>query len=119
VNGMASIRFIIVMGVSGSGKTAIGKSLALKLGWDFYDADDFHPPENISKMASGIPLTDSDRAPWLVGLNELILSRLKQNHCGVLACSALKERYRQALLANTEDVQLIISRAVTICSGHA
>lgn len=71
---MMSTRFIIVMGVSGSGKTNVGQSLAEQLGWDFYDADDFHPPENIAKMASGIPLNDSDRAPWLASLHDLISS---------------------------------------------
>ena len=60
---MTRTRFLIVMGVSGSGKTSVGESLASKLGWDFYDADDFHPPENIAKMSSGIPLNNSDRAP--------------------------------------------------------
>ena len=95
------------MGVSGSGKTSVGKSLAEHLGWDFYDADDFHPPENVAKMGSGIPLTDSDRDPWLARLHELISSSLKRNRPGVLACSALKKRYRQRLLAGNEDVQLI------------
>ena len=87
---MKTIRFFIVMGVSGSGKTSVGKSLAKHLGWDFYDADDFHPPENVAKMAKGIPLTDSNRIPWLAALHELISSSLAQNRPGVLACSALK-----------------------------
>ena len=100
-------RFFIVMGVSGCGKTSVGKSLAEHLGWDFYDADDFHPPENVSKMASGTPLTDSDRAPWLASLNDLVSSSLTQDHPGVLACSALKERYRQQLLAGNDGVRLI------------
>lgn len=100
-------RFFIVMGVSGSGKTVVGKSLAQKLGWDFFDADDFHPPANVVKMAGGIPLDDSDRAPWLDALHELISSSLKKNHPAVLACSALKERYRQQLLAGNDNVQLI------------
>jgi gluconokinase len=85
-------RFFIVMGVSGCGKSRIGKLLAEHLGWDFYDADDFHPPENVTKMANGIPLDDSDRAPWLASLNELISSSLKADRPGVLACSALKEK---------------------------
>jgi len=67
-----SRHFIIVMGVSGSGKTSVGKSLAERLGWDFYDADDFHLPENVTKMANGIPLNDLDRAPWLASLHDLI-----------------------------------------------
>ena len=104
---MKTIRFVVVMGVSGSGKTSIGKSLAEHSGWDFYDADDFHPPENVSKMASGTPLTDSDRAPWLAALHDLITSSLIENRHGVLACSALKERYRQRLLEGHAGVQLV------------
>jgi gluconokinase len=104
---MRMIRFIIVMGVSGSGKTSVGKVLAEHLKWDFYDADDFHPPENVAKMASGIPLDDSDRAPWLAALHDLISSSLRQNKSGVLACSALKERYRQKLMNGSEGVQLV------------
>lgn len=104
---MMSTLFIVLMGVSGSGKTSVGKSLAEQLGWDFYDADDFHPPENIAKMTSGIPLNDSDRAPWLATLQDLISWALKEGRHGVLACSALKERYRQQLLAGNPDVQIV------------
>jgi gluconokinase len=100
-------RFFIVMGVSGCGKSSVGKSLAQSLGWDFYDADNFHPPENVAKMASGIPLDDSDRAPWLASLNELISSSLRANKPGVLACSALKERYRQQLMDGNNGVQIV------------
>ena len=102
-----STRFFIIMGVSGSGKTSVGEALAKELGWDFYDADDFHPPENVAKMANGIPLNDSDRASWLVALHDLILSSLKADRLGVLACSALKESYRQQLLDGNPDVQII------------
>jgi gluconokinase len=104
---MRTIRFLIVMGVSGSGKTSVGKALAEHLRWEFYDADDFHPPENVAKMARGIPLDDSDRAPWLAALHDLISSSLRQNKSGVLACSALKERYRQKLMNGSEGVQLV------------
>src|SRR5215211_2030284 len=104
---MKSIRFFIVMGVSGSGKTRVGKALADVLGWDFFDADDFHPPENIAKMATGIPLDDFDRAPWLASLHDLISSSLNAEKPGVLACSALKERYRQKLMDGNEGVQLV------------
>ena len=104
---MKSIRFFIVMGVSGSGKTRVGKTLAEELGWDFFDADDFHPPENIAKMASGIPLDDFDRAPWLASLHDLISSSLRAEKPGVLACSALKERYRQKLMEDNQGVQLV------------
>ena len=101
------IRFFIIMGVSGCGKSSVGQSLASHLGWDFFDADDFHPPENVAKMAGGIPLDDSDRAPWLDSLNELISSSLKANKPGVLACSALKERYRQRLLEGNDGVKIV------------
>jgi gluconokinase len=101
------IRFFIVMGVSGCGKSSVGEALANQLGWDFYDADDFHPPENVAKMASGTPLNDSDRAPWLATLHDLISSSLKRNRPGVLACSVLKENYRQQLLEGNEGVQIV------------
>ena len=101
------IRFFIVMGVSGCGKSSVGKALAERLGWDFYDADDFHPPENVAKMVNGIPLDDSDRAPWLATLHDLISSSLKADQPGVLACSALRERYRQQLLKDNDDVQFV------------
>ncbi len=78
------------MGVSGCGKTTVGKALAAKLGWDFYDADDFHTPEGIAKMGSGIALDDNDRAPWLESLHTLISTCLEENKPSVLACSALK-----------------------------
>ena len=100
-------RFFIVMGVSGSGKSSVGKALAKRLGWDFYDADDFHPPENVVKMANGSALNDSDRAPWLAALHDLISSSLKADRPGVLACSALKERYRQQLVEGNEGVQIV------------
>lgn len=99
--------FFIVMGVSGCGKSSVGKALAEKLGWEFYDADDFHPPANVAKMADGIPLDDSDRAPWLAALHDLISSSLKTDRPGVLACSALKDRYRQQLMDGNDDMQII------------
>ncbi len=85
---------VLVMGVSGAGKTAVGERLAARLGWRFIDADDFHPPANVAKMAAGHPLDDADRAPWLSALNRL----LKSEDNAVLACSALKQKYRDALL---------------------
>ena len=106
-NPLMDVHFIIVMGVSGCGKTSVGKALAHRLGWDFYDADDFHPATNIAKMAGGSPLDDSDRAPWLDSLNELISSCLEADRPGVLACSALKERYRAKLLEGNSGVQLV------------
>jgi gluconokinase len=100
-------RFFIVMGVSGCGKSSVGKALADSLGWDFYDADNFHPPENVGKMTNGIPLDDSDRAPWLASLHDMISTNLKADKPGVLACSALKERYRQQLLDGNDGVQIV------------
>lgn len=95
------------MGVSGCGKSTIARLLANKLDWDFLDADDFHSPENISKMKSGIPLNDSDRAPWLASLNEALLSTLKAGRHPVLACSALKESYRATLCRGTHGMKII------------
>jgi gluconokinase len=97
----------IVMGVSGSGKTTVGRALAERLGWDFFDADDFHRPGNIAKMAAGIPLNDSDRTPWLVALSDLLFSTLKAGRHPVLACSALKESYREQLLKGKDGVEII------------
>jgi gluconokinase len=100
-------KLFLLMGVSGCGKSTIGKALAHQLGWDFYDADDFHQPHNIAKMAGGIPLADEDRAPWFASLHELISSCLNANRSAVLACSALKESYRQQLLEDNDGVQII------------
>lgn len=100
-------RFVVVMGVAGSGKTTVGEQLAQRLGWNFYDADTFHPAENIAKMANGTPLNDTDRVPWLAALSVLISTSLEQDRPAVLACSALKESYRQQLLAGNEGVQFV------------
>lgn len=87
----------IIMGVSGSGKTTVGRALAAALGCPFYDGDDFHPPENVAKMARGEPLTDADRAPWLDRLAALIGEVIGRGETAVLACSALKKAYRDRL----------------------
>lgn len=97
----------LVMGVSGSGKTTLAKALAKRLGWDFLDADDFHPPENIAKMTAGIPLDDSDRTPWLAAIHEQLLSTLKADRRPVLACSALKEKYRAQLLDGLDGIVIV------------
>jgi gluconokinase len=88
---------LVLMGVSGSGKTTIGTLLAQRTGWTFADADDYHPLANKQKMASGQPLDDADRAPWLATLNELILKWQSEGKGGILACSALKASYRDTL----------------------
>jgi gluconokinase len=99
--------FVIVMGVAGCGKTTVGEMLAKRLGWNCYDADAFHPTGNIAKMANGTPLNDADRAPWLAALHALISASLRENRPAVLACSALKEIYRQQLLEGNEGVQIV------------
>lgn len=98
---------VIVMGVSGSGKTTIGKQLAASLQWEFSDADTFHSPENVEKMRRGIPLTENDRLPWLKSLQTAIAQWLQANKNVVLACSALKQSYRQYLMLDSDRVQLV------------
>jgi gluconokinase len=88
---------IILMGVSGSGKTTVGQRLARALGWSFVEGDDFHPPANVVKMAAGTPLTDDDRMPWLQLLRARIAQALERGENAVLACSALKQSYRMML----------------------
>jgi gluconokinase len=88
---------IILMGVSGAGKTTVGQLLASQLGWDFADADDYHPATNVEKMTKSVPLTDADRAPWLETLHTLIAAWISARKNAVLACSALKRAYRERL----------------------
>jgi gluconokinase len=100
---------MIVFGVSGAGKTTVGKLLAEDLAWKFYEADDFHPHANIEKMRSGLPLTDEDRWPWLERLREQIARSLAKKENAVLACSALKRAYRERLRVSN-DVNLVFLR---------
>ncbi|HJY78315.1 MAG TPA: gluconokinase [Burkholderiales bacterium] len=93
----------VVMGVSGAGKSAIGAALAGELGWRFIDADDYHPEANVAKMAAGQPLDDADRWPWLDRLN----AAMKKEKKAVVACSALKERYRQRLARGIEQIEWV------------
>jgi gluconokinase len=97
----------IIMGVSGCGKTSVGQQLAAKLSCPFYDGDDFHPPENVAKMASGQPLNDDDRYPWLARLHDLIGEHLERGETAVLACSALKKKYRDQLRAGNDGAQFV------------
>jgi gluconokinase len=97
---------VLLMGVSGSGKTTVGKLLASQLRWEFADGDDYHPAANVEKMRNGIPLTDADRAPWLKSLRSLIAVWIAQEKNAVLACSALKDAYRESLRISPE-VQVV------------
>ncbi len=92
---------VVLMGVTGTGKTTVGKVLAARTGWRFADADDFHSAANRAKMHAGIPLTDQDREPWLQSLHLQIVAWLRDGVNGILACSALKESYRTELTSGT------------------
>ena len=98
---------LILIGPMGCGKTAIGKMLAEKLGWSFYDGDDFHPRENVKKMRAGIPLTDEDRKTWLDILHGHIQRWLREDRIAILACSALKQSYRETLGVDQDTVKTV------------
>lgn len=100
-------RTIVLMGVCGSGKTTLGQRLSQQLGWDFFDGDDFHPSANVDKMASGRPLDDDDRRPWLEALRDLLDRRLAAGEGTILACSALKESYRSLLGTERPEILLV------------
>lgn len=109
---------IVIMGVSGCGKTTIGQQLADRLGWPFFDGDAFHPPANIDKMSRGIPLNDEDRSGWLAAIADRMRELIAVNQSGVFACSALKQKYRDQLQVSDQvkfvylrgDYELIWSR---------
>ena len=96
---------LVLMGVTGSGKTTIGEMLAADVGWVFLDGDDFHPPANVEKMARGVPLDDEDRGPWLEDLAGLLGEQLDAGKSCILACSALKQTYRDILSAGRPAVR--------------
>lgn len=117
---------IILMGVTGSGKTTLGRLLAERLGWACYDGDDYHSPENIRKMSAGIPLTDEDRFEWLQTLADLVRKSINEERSMVLACSALKQPYRDILNVDPALVRFVylkgspalIGRRVLQRKGH-
>ena len=98
---------LIVMGVSGSGKSTIGQKLAERLGWAFEDGDRFHPAANVAKMSAGHPLTDEDRWPWLQAIADEIDRVCKAGERVVVACSALKRSYRDVLVHGRRDVRIV------------
>ena len=101
---------VILMGVSGVGKTTIGRMLAEQLGWALIDADDFHPPANIEKMSRGEPLSDEDRRPWLTAIRREIKAWLATGIDGIVACSALKAAYRARLMRDGEPITFVYLR---------
>jgi gluconokinase len=98
---------IVLMGVSGSGKSTVGAALSRTLGWPFRDADSFHPPANIAKMSRGIPLTDADRRPWLDAIAQWIDDRIGHSAPAIVSCSALKRAYRQRIVNARAGVALV------------
>lgn len=98
---------VILMGAAGSGKTTVGVALAREMGWDFVDSDLLQPPGNISRMREGHPLDDNDRAPWLDTIRRLTEGLLEQGRSSVIACSALKKRYRTAINPDPDRVRFV------------
>lgn len=98
---------LVIMGVSGSGKTTVAKPLAERLGWTFKEGDDFHSPANIAKMKAGVPLTDADRAPWLASIAAWIDDAAVRGEAGVVTCSALKRAYRATLTDGRPQVRIV------------
>lgn len=96
---------LVVMGVSGCGKTTVGSLVAQRLGWAFRDADSFHPPENIAKMSAGLPLNDQDRRPWLLAIQTFMRAENAAGRSAVIACSALRQQYRDLLLFGDPQVR--------------
>ncbi len=106
----AELAFIIVMGVSGSGKSTIASLLAIRLGWTYEDGDWFHPAKNVAKMHAGHPLEDEDRWPWLGAIATAIADARRQNKRMVIACSALKRKYRDLLVNGARDIRIVYLR---------
>ena len=119
-------RIVIVMGVSGSGKTTVAQGIAQEFGWTYIEGDDLHPQANVSKMASGHPLTDEDRWPWLERIGEVIDTHIRDGRSAVITCSALKRIYRDVLRAGRDQVTFChvdvpraeLERRVATRQGH-
>lgn len=102
---------VVIMGIAGCGKTTVGQRLAAALGWPFFDADDLHPAANVAKMAGGRALDDTDRAPWLARLRQLIDELTAAGTSAVLACSALRQSHRERLLGGCAEARLVYLEA--------
>lgn len=121
-----AISVLVVMGVTSTGKSTIAAGLAERLGWEFRDGDDFHPPANVAKMKSGTPLTDEDRWPWLRAIAAWIDERRRTGRHAIVTCSALKRAYRDILLQGRPDVRLVfldgsrelIAKRMAARTGH-
>lgn len=98
---------VVMMGVSGSGKTTVARGVAARLGWDVLEGDSFHPPSNVAKMSKGIPLDDADRLPWLHAIARAIDAELAAGRSAVVTCSALKRSYRDILIGPRKNVALV------------
>ena len=109
---------VVVMGVAGSGKTTIGQKLAAALGWGFSDTDEFHGPASISKMKTGVALTDADREPWLSAIKAAIDERKHEGASHVFACSALKARYREVMREDDPQVRFVYLRGDAKLIAH-
>jgi carbohydrate kinase (thermoresistant glucokinase family) len=117
---------LVIMGVSGSGKTTIAEGLSRKLGWQYQEGDALHPPSNVAKMSNGTPLTDEDRLPWLRKIAEKIDEWRTRGVSGVVTCSALKRSYRDIIAGGQSDVQIVypkgsqelIGRRMAARKGH-
>jgi gluconokinase len=117
---------LVVMGVSGSGKSTISESLAARLGWRYEDGDSFHPASNVAKMSAGQPLTDDDRRPWLQAIADEIDRLSAAGERAVIACSALKRAYREVLVHGRDDIGIVfldgspdlIANRITARKGH-
>ncbi len=98
---------VIVIGVTGSGKSTVGRALAARLGWRFHDADDLHSPENVERMRRNIPLTDEQRQPWLLRVRAIVDEAVRDGSGEVIACSALKARYREVIAGGVSGVRIV------------
>lgn len=117
---------VIVIGVTGSGKSTVGRALADRLEWRFHDADDLHSPENVERMRQNLPLTDAQRQPWLARVRAVVDKAAHDRSGEVIACSALKERYRQTIAGDVAGVRFVhlvgdpalLRRRIEHRSGH-